>query len=54
MKDQRDDEVAEEERDDKDQEEDDEGEDTDTIKTYIKSTIRFDDDERNFHAPSSN
>ena len=55
MEDEIDDEVAEEERNDKDQEEeeDDEGEDTDTIKMYVKSTIRFDDDERNPHATFS-
>ena len=50
-----DDEAAEEERDDQDEEEeeDDEG-DTDSIKTYVKSTIRFDDDDdRNPHATSS-
>ena len=50
------DEAAEEERDDqdKDEEEDDDGEDTQSIKTYVKSTIRFDDDdERNPHATSS-
>ena len=41
-----DDEPAEEEQDD--------GEDTQSIKTYVKSTIRFDDDdERNPHATSS-
>ena len=53
---QRDDEPAEEERDDQDQEEeeDDEGEDTQSVKTYVKNTIRFDDDdERNPHATSS-
>ena len=51
-----DDEAAEEERDDQDEdeEEDDDGEDTQSIKTYVKSTIRFDDDdERNPHATSS-
>ena len=49
-----DDEAAEEERDDQDEEEQDDGEDTQSIKTYIKSTIRFDDDdERNPHATSS-
>ena len=50
-----DDEAAEEERDDQDEEEeeDDEG-DTDSVKTYVKNTIRFDDDdERNPHATSS-
>ena len=51
----RDDEAAEEEPDDQDEEEeeDDEGEDTDSIKTYVKSTICFDDDERNPPAASS-
>ena len=52
----RDDEAAEEERDDQDEdeEEDDDGEDTQSVKTYVKSTIRFDDDdERNPHATSS-
>ena len=55
MEEERDDEVAEEEWDDKDQEEeeDDEG-DTDSVKTYVISTIHFDDDdERNPHATSS-
>ena len=50
-----DDEAAEEERDDQDEEEeeDDEG-DTDSVKMYVKSTIRFnDDDDRNPHATSS-
>ena len=53
---QRDDEPPEEERDDQDQEEeeDDEGEDTQSVKTYVKSIIPFnDDDERNPHATSS-
>ena len=50
---QRDDEAAEEELDDHDQEEDDEGEDTESVKTYVKSIIPFDDDERNPHATSS-
>ena len=52
---QRDDEAAEEERDDQDQEEEDDDEaDTESVKTYVKSTIRFnDDDERNTHATSS-
>ena len=52
---QRDDEAAEEERDDQDQEEeeDDEGEDTQSVKTYVKSIIPFNDDERNPHATSS-
>ena len=52
---QRDDEAAEEERDDQDQEEeeDDDGEDTESVKTYVKSIIPFDDDERNPHATSS-
>ena len=52
----RDDEAAEGERDDQDQEEEenDEGEDTQSVKTYVKNTIRFDDDdERNPHATSS-
>ena len=56
VEDERDDEAAEEERDDQDEEEeeDDEGEDTDSVKTYVKNTIRFDDDdERNPHATSS-
>ena len=54
MEDERDDEAAEEERDDKEEEEDDEGEDTQSVKTYVKNTIRFDDDdERNPHATSS-
>ena len=49
-----DDEPAEEERDDQDEEEQDDGEDTQSVKTYIKSTICFDDDdERNPHATSS-
>ena len=55
VEDERDDEAAEEERDDQDEEEeeDDEG-DTDSVKTYVKNTIRFDDDdERNPHATSS-
>ena len=53
MEDERDDEAGEEERDDQDEEEDDEG-DTDSVKTYVKNTIRFDDDdERNPHATSS-
>ena len=51
---QRDDEPAEEERDDQDQDEYDEGEDTESVKTYVKSIIPFDDDdERNPHATSS-
>ena len=52
----RDDEAAEEERDNQVEEEDDEGEDTASVKTYIKSIIAFDDDdddERNPHATSS-
>ena len=54
MEDEIHDEVAEEERDDQDEEEDDDGEDTQSVKTYVKSTIRFDDDdERNPHATSS-
>ena len=49
-----DDEPAEEERDDQEEEEQDDGEDTQSVKTYVKSTIRFDDDdERNPHATSS-
>ena len=50
-----DDEVAEEERDDQDEdeEENNDGEDTESVKTYVKSTIRFDDDDRNPHATSS-
>ena len=55
MEDERDDEAAEEEADyqDEEEEEDDEG-DTDSVKTYVKNTIRFDDDdERNPHATSS-
>ena len=52
-----DDKAVEEEPDDQDEEEeeDDEGQDTQSIKTYIKSTIHFDDDddERNPHATSS-
>ena len=55
MEDERDDEAAEEEPDDQDEEEeeDNEGEDTDSVKIYVKSTIRFDDDERNPNATSS-
>ena len=56
MEDKRDDEAAEEERDDQDEEEeeDDEGEDTESVKTYVKSIIPFDDDdERNPHVTSS-
>ena len=55
VEDERDDEAAEVERDYQDQEEeqDDEAEDTQSVKTYVKSTIRFDDDERNPHATSS-
>ena len=48
--------LAEEERDDQDEdeEENNDGEDTESVKTYVKSTIRFDDDdERNPHATSS-
>ena len=51
-----DDEAAEEEQDDQDEEEEEhnDGEDTQSVKTYVKSTIRFnDDDERNPHATSS-
>ena len=48
------DEAAEEERDDQGEEEDDDGEYTESVKTYVKSTIRFDDDdERIPHATSS-
>ena len=56
MEDERDDEDAEGQQDDQKQEEeeDNEGGDTDIVKTYVKSTIRFDDDdERNPHATSS-
>ena len=53
MEDKRVDEAAEEEWDDQDEEEDDEGEDTQNVKTYVKSIIPFDDDERNPHATSS-
>ena len=52
----RDDEDTQEERDDQDQkeEEDDEGEDTESVKTYVKSIIPFDDDDEiNPHATSS-
>ena len=52
----RDDEASEEEQDyqDEEEEEDDEGEDTQSIKMYVKSIIPFDDDDdRNPHAPSS-
>ena len=55
MEDERDDEDAEGQQYDQNQEEeeDDEG-DTDSVKTYVKNTIRFDDDdERNPHATSS-
>ena len=51
-----DDEAVEEEQDDQNQEEeeDDDGENTQSVKMYVKSTIRFDDDdERNPHATSS-
>ena len=50
-----DDEAAEGQEDDQDQEEeeDDEGGDTDSIKTYVKILIPFDDDERNPLATSS-
>ena len=41
----RDDEAAQEERDNQEEEEDDEGEDTASVKTYIKSIIAFDDDD---------
>ena len=49
------DEVAEEEQDDQEEEEeeDDDGEDTQSVKMYVKSIIPFDDDERNPHATSS-
>ena len=55
VEDERDDEAAEEERDDQDEEEEEDNEgDTDSVKTYVKNTIRFDDDdERNPHATSS-
>ena len=56
MEDERDYEDAEGKQDDQDQqeEEDDEGGDTDSLKKYVKSRIRFDDDdERNPHATSS-
>ena len=55
VEDERDDEAAEVERDYQDQEEeqDDEVEDTQSVKTYVKNTILFDDDERNPHATSS-
>ena len=59
MEDERNDEAAEEETDDQDQEEEenDEGGDTDSVKTYIKSIIPFDDynedDKRNPHATSA-
>ena len=52
----RDDEASEEEADyqDQEEEEDDEGEDTQSVKTYVKSIIPFDDDyDRNPHATSS-
>ena len=50
-----DDEAAEEEQDDQDEEEEenDEGEDTQSVKTYVKNIIPFDDDDRNPHANSS-
>ena len=41
---QRDDEAAEEERDDHNEEEDDEGENTESVKTYVKSIIPLLDD----------
>ena len=53
---QRDDEAAEEERDDNNQEQYDDGEDTESVKTYVKSIIPLDDDnddERNPLATSS-
>ena len=55
MEDERDDEAAEGQQDDQHQveEEDDDGEDTDSLKTYVKSIIPFDGDERNPHATSS-
>ena len=56
MEDERDDEAAEVEQDYQDQEEeqDDEAEDTQSIKTYVKGIIPFDDDyDRNPHATSS-
>ena len=52
----RDDEAAKGQQDDQDEEEeeDNEGEDTQSIKTYVKSIIPFnDDDDRNPHATSS-
>ena len=52
----RDDEAAKGQQDDQDQEEeeDDEAEDTQSVKTYVKSIIPFDDDDdRNPHATSS-
>ena len=55
MEEERDDEAAAEERGDQDEEEeqDDEG-DTQSVKTYVKSIIPFDDDDdRNPHATSS-
>ena len=52
VEEERDDEAAEEERHDQDEEEADEG-DTASVKTYVKSIIPFDDDERNPHATSS-
>ena len=56
MEDERDDEDAEGQQYDQNQqeEEDDEGEDTQSVKTYVKSIIPFDDDdERNPYATSS-
>ena len=56
MEDEGDDEAAEGQQHDQDQEEeeDDEGEDTESVKTYVKSIISFDDDdERNPNATSS-
>ena len=50
------DEAAEEERDDQDkeEEEDDDGEDTQSVKTYVKSTIRFNDDPHATSSPKGN
>ena len=55
MEDERDDKAAEGQQDDQDQEEEeeDEGGDTESIRTYVKSIIAFDDEERNPHATSS-
>ena len=63
MEEKRHDEAAEGERDDQDQEEEednegehtesDEGEHTESAKMYVKTTIHFNDDERNPHATYS-